>query len=715
MNEHLKIPLITTIKERCRVCYHCIRECPAKAIRIADGQAEVIAERCLGCGNCVRICSQKAKEVFETRGALEHLLREKEVRGTRIAACLAPSFPAEFEDLDYKYLVGILKSLGFDYVHEVAFGADLVSREYRRLLERSSGSYIATTCPAIVAYIEKYHPEIIDNLAPIVSPMIATARVIHQLYGPEVKIAFFGPCIAKKNEAWLEALPNEVDVVLTFSELRSLLKERGLLPWKTDSRREPGKEKGGREAGDKGEDSGKVSEGLQEITPGEFDFPHGSYGALYSVSRGILQSAGIQEDLITGEVVAADGRTAFVESIKEFEAGNLKARLLEVLCCHGCISGAGMTTDMSLFSRRHRVSQYVRMRKARLDQGKWREYLERFSDLDLSRRYLEQDVRFGEPPQGDLIEVLRRMGKIKPDDELNCGACGYDTCREHAVAVLRGLAETEMCLPYAIDKLRVTVKELAASHTRLADAQEALMHSEKLASMGQLAAGVAHEVNNPLGVVLMYAHLLLDELEEDSKLRPDVSMIAAEADRCKKIVAGLLHFARQNKAVLLPCDINGILERATLVAPPPEKVDLEIHQQVEDPVADLDADQIIQVLTNLLVNAYSAVRGSGRVTVITEGDERMVKFTVKDNGIGIPPAHMSKLFTPFFTTKQIGKGTGLGLAISYGIIKIHNGDIKVTSNADPAAGPTGTVFTVTLPRGGEGMRQEPKNGMKIGG
>ena len=187
--------LITTVKERCRMCYTCVRECPAKAIRIYDGQAEVIGARCIACGNCVRVCSQQAKQVADSIDRVDQLLA-----GNRpVVVCLAPSFPAEFTEIPYEQLVGMLRALGFGGVHEVSFGADLVARQYRRLLSGDSvHRFIATSCPAIVGYVERYHPEMVASLAPIVSPMVAMARAVRHLADEEIEIVFIGPCIAKK-------------------------------------------------------------------------------------------------------------------------------------------------------------------------------------------------------------------------------------------------------------------------------------------------------------------------------------------------------------------------------------------------------------------------------------------------------------------------------------------------------------------------------------
>ena len=654
---------VETIKARCRVCYTCVRECPAKAIRIVGGQAEVLPERCIACGNCVRVCSQHAKQAVSTIREVQALLDS----GATVAACLAPSFPAEFPDVDFRLLVGMLRAVGFHLVTEVAFGADLVARRYRELVQTTNGRrFIATTCPAIVTYVEKYYPELVESLAPIVSPMVAMARALRRIHGENLKVVFIGPCIAKQVEATSAEVGTEVDVALSFGALRKMCAERGIT-------------------------SGSVR-------PSDFDPPHPGAGALFPIGKGMLQAADIREDHLTGDVVAAEGRREFVEVIKEFEAGHLEAKLLEVLCCDGCIMGPGMTVQSSLFTRRSGVSQYVRQRMAGLDGAGWRLQTDRFADLDLSRRYHQDDQRIPRPSADELARIMERMGKYDPQDELNCGACGYDTCVEHAVAIHRGLAGSEMCLPYTIEQLHKTIKELAVSHEQLANTQEALMQSEKLASMGQLAAGVAHEVNNPLGVVLMYTHLLLEEIEKSHPIREDLTMIAEQADRCKKIVAGLLDFARQNRVLLQSIDARELVERSLRAVPAPEHIDVQVEHRLGDPLCECDLDQMIQVLTNLISNAFAAMPEGGTLKIHTSGDENQVCFVVADTGIGIARENMSKIFTPFFTTKKMGKGTGLGLAVTYGIVKMHRGDIRVKSNADPGAGPTGTAFTVTIPR-----------------
>jgi signal transduction histidine kinase len=231
--------------------------------------------------------------------------------------------------------------------------------------------------------------------------------------------------------------------------------------------------------------------------------------------------------------------------------------------------------------------------------------------------------------------------------------------------------------------------ELQATHDQL-------VHSEKLASLGQLAAGVAHELNNPLATVLLYSDILLRECAPDDLKRADLAMIAGETKRCKGIVGSLLDFARQNQVDAHPTDLNAVIQAVIAVqakqgAYTGIKVELALDPNL--PKIEADHAQLQEVLVNLMTNAVDAMHAGGTLTVRTlRGPNGMVTLEVADTGAGIPPEHLGKLFTPFFTTKQVGQGTGLGLAIVYGIIKMHRGQINVRSQVGQ-----GTIFTIQLP------------------
>jgi nitrogen-specific signal transduction histidine kinase/ferredoxin len=649
--------LVHTLRERCMVCYTCVRECPGKAIKISNGQAEIVNRRCIGCGNCIKVCSQKAKVYRESTNDVLKILKKY----SNVAACIAPSFPAEFQDIsDHKVLVGMIRQLGFKYVNEVAFGADLVAKKYKELLDNSQNKrYISSDCPAIVAYIEKYHPNLVENLAPIASPMVALARVLKKKHGKKLKIVFIGPCIAKKEES------NEVDAVITFPELRKLFELNGIKSKDTIS--------------------------------SDFDSPISGKGAIFSISRGLVQTIEMQKDINEENIIVADGRINFQEAIKEFDSGLLRNQHLELLCCEGCVMGVGMTSGGKPFAKRALISNYVQNKLSSFDEKQWKKEFELYKNINLSQTFHPNDTRMPIPDERKLEEVLHKMGKFNENQHLNCGACGYDTCKEHAIAIINGLAEDEMCLPYTIEKLHNSVVDLALSNNKLASVRQALKHSEKLAHMGQLSAGVAHELNNPLGVIIMYTNLLFEECGKDDEMKKDLELIVQQAERCKNIVSGLLNFARKNKMKYEAVDINELIEACVSSIIIPSRIKLEIIKKFNTHKINLDKEQMVQALSNLLKNAIEAITEEGKLDFSISENDSSIIFLIKDTGMGIKNQDMEKIFNPFFTTKEIGKGTGLGLATTYGIIKMHKGKITVASNADKSLGPTGTTFRVTIP------------------
>ncbi|NWJ53306.1 MAG: HAMP domain-containing histidine kinase, partial [Bacteroidetes bacterium] len=218
------------------------------------------------------------------------------------------------------------------------------------------------------------------------------------------------------------------------------------------------------------------------------------------------------------------------------------------------------------------------------------------------------------------------------------------------------------------------------------------------ANMGQLSAGIAHELNNPLGVITMYSNILLDELPTEDPMRSDLELISEQANRCKKIVGGLLNFARKNQVSLSETDMLAFVKRSLDSIIHPKNIEIVFNHKVTDPTAFVDNDQMMQALTNLEKNAVEAMPEGGRLSVELSDNETEIIIRISDSGTGIAPEHMEKIFTPFFTTKELGKGTGLGLPLVYGIVKMHRGKIDVVSNADKSKGRTGTTFSIILPR-----------------
>jgi signal transduction histidine kinase/iron only hydrogenase large subunit-like protein len=649
--------LVSTIPDMCRVCYTCVRECPAKAIRIINGQAEVMHERCIGCGNCVKVCSQNAKAYLREEKEVLQLLKG----GQPVAALVAPSFPAEFGDMaDPHELVGILRAIGFTYVCEVAFGADLVAREFSEIFTNEEHpAVISSDCPAVVYYVRQFHPGLVPALAKVCSPMVAMTRVVKKRYGNHVRTVFIGPCISKKAES------DEVDYVLTFQELRNLMKFKGIR--------------------------------TGQIQSSEFDPPRAGRGLIFPVKRGMLQTINIPEDLFDGNILVAEGKVNFPAAIDEFEKGAIADQHLELLCCEGCLMGPGMSPDGKRYARRALIGNYVRGRIHDQDPEIWKAEMEEYATLDLGREFTPVDRRLDLPSPGRIRAVLDSIGKKNQQDHLNCGACGYESCENHAIAIAQGLAEVDMCLPYTIEKMHRSILELNLSNEKLAKVQQALKHSEKLAHMGQLSAGIAHELNNPLGVVIMYANILLDECADD-QMKQDLGLIAAQADRCKRIVGSLLNFARKNQVRLEETNLMKLAQESLSSVIIPDRIKTLIESRVKEAITLVDQEQMKQVLTNLVKNSVDAMTGSGYLTIIVDGMLNELSISVKDTGTGISPEDQDKVFTPFFTTKEIGKGTGLGLATAYGIIKMHKGRIELESNNDPSKGPTGTCFKIVLPR-----------------
>lgn len=679
--------IISTIKQNCRRCYTCVRACPAQAIRIEDGQASVVTERCIACGNCTLVCSQNAKAYVSGTERALWLLEEA---GTRVAALLAPSFPAGFDEAPAQ-VVGAFRQAGFDYVVEVAQGADLVSAEYRRYLqEHPTGVHIATACPAVVEYMRKYHPEMAGRLVPIVSPMVATALAVKELYGDDVRCVFVGPCVAKKGEARDPQLARLIDEVLTIPEAQRLLAERGAPP--------------------------------AAAPAGHWDPPHAGRARVFPLPGGLLDSAGLDRGILDPDVLVVSGHDETIEVLDGLAGADTGATLLvEALMCRGCYCGPGISSAEPGLLRKRRVGEYIAAADddpaeapgAEVDDATRGGGPDAFAGLDLSRPFMADDQRLPAPTEDQIREILARTNKFFPEDELDCGACGYPTCRAKAVAVHGGMAEDAMCLPFMIDQAERVCHELKVPWKELREVHRHIINTEKLASMGQMAAGVAHELNNPLSTILLYTHILGKKLAGRDDLDHDLKLVAEESERCKRIVGNLLDFARQSRVHVATVDIAELARQAAdgaAAAVQTHGGDIRLEIDVTPGLeADLDRDQMMQVLVNLVKNALEAMEGrEGAVRISAgpapEGDR--IHIAVSDEGAGIPQSARDKIFQPFFTTKSIGMGTGLGLPISYGIVKMHHGTIWFESEAGE-----GTTFHIEVPRthagGGRTMIDDP--------
>lgn len=507
----MKIPdqVIYINEEKCRNSYSCVRVCPVNAIEVRPERAHpvIIADRCIGCGLCFLACSPRAIEFSDSRSRVRQILQS----GRPTAALIAPSIASEFDDItDYRKFVGMIRSLGFTYVHEVSFGVDLVAYAYRRLFEESSGKYyITSNCPSIVEMIEKYHPHLVPNLAPLVSPMVATAMVTRDLYGDDVANVFIGPCIDIKDEASLYSDRNLVEAVLTFIEIRQMFEE----------------------------------DEIQEKTVkmAEFDPPYGNWGALYPYPAGILQAAGIKRDLVSSQVITASGSEDVKEAINDFDHHIDTIRHhFNLFFCPGCMLGPGMIRHDERFRRRSLVKQYAEKRVESLDKKQWQKDMERWSGLDLTRRFTANDQRIPEPSPEAVIEVMKIIGKDNRDEELNCNACGYGSCREFAATVAKGLAVPEMCHTYNLRNKQEYIETLRQTNKKLSETKKALKDSEEQAMREKDAAQDASDTMNsmlnklPNGVVIVDNELKI--LQSNARF---LEIIGEDAKAIAEIIPGL--------------------------------------------------------------------------------------------------------------------------------------------------------------------------------
>jgi len=406
--------IVFTRKAKCRDCHRCVRACPVKAIRVRDGQAQVVAERCIGCGTCIRECPQHAKAYRNDVTDAAALIADSEL----VVASVAPSYAAIFEPWERKRLPSALRRLGFRYVAETAAAAQVVAEAGAAYVARHPDqSFVWSSCPAATEYVRRYRPEMASMLMPIASPMVAHARWLRQRLGRGVKVIFIGPCVAKKAEAERPEC-RDVDLALTFEELAEWLRDENVH--------------------------------LSSCEESEFD-ETGADARLYPLPDGALRTAGMLSADLGAKAFSADGFTD-VDRALDLVAESTEPRILESLFCSGgCINGPATATRRNVFSRRFDLEDAASAsadgHSIAVHSGTGR--LAPPADSSL----LDAAVRTPTPvlrpvSVSAITEALAATGKTGPEDQLDCGACGYATCRDKAIAVVRGMAEPDMCIPY---------------------------------------------------------------------------------------------------------------------------------------------------------------------------------------------------------------------------------------------------------------------------
>lgn len=399
--------IITTRKVNCKDCHRCVRTCPVKAIGISSGHARVMDDRCILCGKCVIECPQHAKKIVTHIPMIEEAIKQ----GKRVVLSIGSSFWGLFPDYTPAQIISALKKMGFTHVEEAAIGAEAVSLAYRDLMKNDpQKTIISSNCPVVVNIIKKYYPSLVEYLAPIVSPMMAHGSIIKQKYGQDTFTVFAGPCLAKFDE---DDGRNSVDAVLTFVQLRQWLNYtyKGVLP-----------------------------ETNEEYVP-----PAMGNARFFPLAGGILKSF-MDFDILDSEIITVDGIEDCKEVFRSLKKGEIAPRFIEAFSCRGgCIGGPVGGSTASMPARRMKVIQFGNS----LDSKKT---IEVPDGLDLYAEYKPTPLESIIPSEEEIREVLQKIGKFTKADERNCGSCGYNTCREKAIAVIRGLAETDMCMPYMRSK-----------------------------------------------------------------------------------------------------------------------------------------------------------------------------------------------------------------------------------------------------------------------
>ncbi|MBL1211736.1 MAG: 4Fe-4S binding protein [Ignavibacteriae bacterium] len=399
--------IIYTNSARCRDCYRCVRECPVHAIKFKDDQANVEIENCILCGTCIKECPQDAKSFRNDLERAERLLKNND----KVAVSIAPAFASFFSPEEIKRIPTLMRKLGFCYVGETAEGAYHTAEATASYFkEETNQSILATACPSFINFIEKYNKEFLPNLAPVVSPMIAHAKILKKRLGSETKNVFVGPCLAKKGEAEREEFSHLIDVVLTFEELQTWIDKEGI-------------------------DFSKLEESTFDNEPVKF-------ASLFPLLGGLTKTASMGSDLLADKTLSVSGVDEIRESL-EFIKSNKEPILIEPLVCKsGCVNGPGVVCDLDIYSRRKKVIEYSRSIEevSKIPEPE---------NLNLKTYYSEKKLNYSFEFDENLIEaILEETGKAKIEDQLNCGACGYETCRLNAIAVLSGMAAEEMCIPY---------------------------------------------------------------------------------------------------------------------------------------------------------------------------------------------------------------------------------------------------------------------------
>lgn len=400
---------------QCTHCYKCVRYCDVKAVMIKDGKAEIIEDKCILCGHCLHVCPQSAKTMISDLDTVKYYTRT----GVKTVVSLAPAYQGFFRETTLGQLHTALCRLGFADVRETAEGAAAVTAEYSRILHEGKMKNIITTCcPSINDLIEIYYPKLVPYMAPVVSPMVAHGRMLKKEYGEDTKVVFIGPCIAKKKESLDPRNAGSIDAVLNFNDIRRWLEEEGIVPEQCEDKP------------------------FSHVAP--------KVNQLYPITGGVLSAVLATEKTKDHyRKFHIHGTKNCMEVCESLQSGELTESFIEMnMCMGGCINGSA-PLDRTASRFRVKIDMEDRIEKEPADARA----VENLMDgVKMEKEYFDHSTDAPMPTENQIRSILLQTGKFSEEDELNCGACGYNTCREKAIAVFQKKAELNMCIPYLYDK-----------------------------------------------------------------------------------------------------------------------------------------------------------------------------------------------------------------------------------------------------------------------
>ncbi|AET69201.1 signal transduction histidine kinase [Desulfosporosinus orientis DSM 765] len=702
--------IVYTDMEQCQACSACLRVCRTKSIMMKEGKSKIIEESCLNCGACLKACSRGAKKYQSGLEAVEELLAKD-----KSAIILAPSYVIVAQKrygCSPEQFGTALRKLGFALVYEASFGADVVTKVYLNYLwdflntqGREKTHVITSPCPSLMNFMEKHAPSLLDEFAPIMSPMAAQAVLVKQWNQGQVRIVGASPCMAKKSEL-LDPELGLYDQKLTFEELIQLLDRRGIVP-----------------------------ACLEET---EFDGIQALYGAGFPISGGLTKalepfSGELGFNLLSNDYLIIEGEDRSTNFLKQMArhkqgSGGLAGYplLIDILFCEGCIMGKSLGVEGDYWENKRLITDYTKKRFQKLQENsqecqgyitlvkntvevpefqRWLAIVEELiADNQFTRPWQSREYHRKEPAEEVLRGILELDGKHTREDELNCGACGYETCRERAIAVYNGENEPGGCIVHVKYEAKLSLEE-----------NKRLLELDQLKS--DFLSTVSHELRTPLTSVLGFSNIIKKKFEDtivplvngdDKKVKRTVQQIAdnveiiiSESRRLTNLINDVLDLSKMEAGKvewqMESISLEEVIARAIAATSSLfEQKGLELKTDMEElPLIQGDKDRLIQTVINLISNAVKFTdQGSITCRARVTGDE--ITVSVIDTGIGIAAGDLPKVFEKF---KQVGdtltdkpKGTGLGLPICKQIIAQHGGRIWVESEIGQ-----GSTFLFTVP------------------